>query len=82
MKTVLWCFAASISFVILIGIWKINGEFVADTLESTFENTPPEGWNYWRLHESWPALVFGILPAAAATIFCLVKAVLSFKQHY
>lgn len=79
-KALLWFAAAAATLLLLIGIWTINNQFVADTLEATFDNRPQEGWRYWYWRESWPAFALGVIPAALATIYCLAKAVSALKR--
>jgi hypothetical protein len=74
-KAFFWFLAAAAMCAVLIGVWMLNNEFVADTLEARFEETPSEGWRYWHWRESWPAIAFGVLPCAGAAIYCVAKGV-------
>lgn len=80
MKAFLWFLAAAFMFMVLIGIWMINDEFVADTLEA-FDTEPTQGWSYWRWRESWPALAFGVFPCLGISIFCIVKGFTASRQR-
>lgn len=62
---------------VLIGVWMLNNEFVADTFEA-FDVEPSQGWNYWWWRESWPAIAVSA-PCAGAAIYCLAKGVAAIK---
>lgn len=80
MKTFLWFLAAVALCALIIGIWKVNNEFVADTLEARFDETPVEGWRYWHWRESWPALAFGVMPCVAGAIYCIAKGIAALNR--
>jgi hypothetical protein len=79
MKAFFWFVAAAILLAVFVGIWRLNNEFVADTLEA-FDVEPAQGWGYWQWRESWPAVVFGMLPCVSAMVYCIAQGINALKQ--